>query len=215
MKRAAVLSVACIVAMLACFGWARGHLPDQIAIRWGASGAAVAHAPREVGLGIIPVIATLVAAFFWIQGRRPRAAHLRSPHSPYATLWSAIMLTLLFAELLIVAKNGGGSINVPRAAIVGVATLVMLIGNCLGKLQRNAILGLRTRATLESGEVWDRTHRTAGILLFATGSLIIGAAITAPPSKPGTVFLTVAFVVATTFCVLVPYFVARRLPHRR
>ena len=60
-----------------------------------------------------------------------------------------------------------------RPFIAGIFVLFGLLGNVMGKVQRNFWMGVRTPWTLASEAVWVRTHRHAAWLWVATG--IVGA----------------------------------------
>ena len=62
---------------------------------------------------------------------------------------------------------------VARPFIAGFFVLFGLIGNQMGKVQRNFWMGVRTPWTLASEAVWVRTHRHAAWLWVATG--LVGA----------------------------------------
>ncbi len=47
----------------------------------------------------------------------------------------------------------------------------ILLGNVLGKVQRNFFVGVRTPWTLASDRVWTETHRLAADLFVLTGIL--------------------------------------------
>lgn len=51
----------------------------------------------------------------------------------------------------------------------------ILIGNGLGKIRPNPVLGIRTRWTKASVPVWDRTHRTCGPLFILTGLFVMAS----------------------------------------
>jgi len=57
--------------------------------------------------------------------------------------------------------------------IAGFFALFAVMGNVMGKVQRNYWMGVRTPWTLSSETVWNRTHRVAAWLWTGTG--ILGA----------------------------------------
>lgn len=48
---------------------------------------------------------------------------------------------------------------------------IILLGNYLPKCKRNSIIGIRTKWTLESDEVWYKTHRYIGKITVVAGIL--------------------------------------------
>ena len=55
------------------------------------------------------------------------------------------------------------------AALLGVMDI--LLGNILPKCRQNSMMGVRTPWTLESEEVWYKTHRLGGLLMVGGGVL--------------------------------------------
>jgi uncharacterized membrane protein len=55
----------------------------------------------------------------------------------------------------------------------GIALLFILLGNFMTKLRPNYFIGIRTPWTLESNEVWTKTHRVAGRLMVMGGCLML------------------------------------------
>src|SRR4029077_16753226 len=53
--------------------------------------------------------------------------------------------------------------------VAGLFLFFALLGNLIGKVQRNFWVGVRTPWTLASDAVWIRTHRLAAWLWVATG----------------------------------------------
>ena len=70
------------------------------------------------------------------------------------------------------------------ASATGVAVLVgiffVFLGNYLTTVQPNYFVGIRTPWTLESPNVWARTHRAGGILFCLAGLLMVGLALILP-----------------------------------
>ena len=51
--------------------------------------------------------------------------------------------------------------------------LYLFLGNQQGKVKPNGNIGIRSRWTLADPDVWNRTHRLSGKLLFASGLLVL------------------------------------------
>lgn len=45
----------------------------------------------------------------------------------------------------------------------------IVLGNFMPKLKQNKLIGIRSNATLSSPEVWYKTHRFGGLLMFCLG----------------------------------------------
>lgn len=181
-----LVSAMCLGVMTVAGIYARQRVPATIAVHWNMAGSADGHAPRDIGLIIVPLIAIGISLFLWIlPAITPRSASLEDRHSPYSTIWSATIVLLTFAQLLIIDKNLGATFDIARPILIAVGALISLIGNYLSKLRWNARFGLRNPWTLRSDSIWDATHRFAGRAMFAAGVSLVVATLVAPTGPQG------------------------------
>ncbi len=72
----------------------------------------------------------------------------------------------------------------PQAMLKGlplpIGALFFVLGNWMGKIRRNSVMGIRTPWTLKSDYVWERTHRIGGRLMVAHGLAIMLSALLFP-----------------------------------
>src|SRR6185436_6253303 len=74
----------------------------------------------------------------------------------------------------------GLPLDISRIIGMGLAGLFLVLGNVLGKVRPNYFLGVRTPWTLESPEVWQKTHRLAGKIMVLGALLLLLGAILLP-----------------------------------
>lgn len=90
--------------------------------------------------------------------------------------------------------------------------LFLVLGNVMGKLRRNAMVGIRTPWTLRSERVWDQTHRWGGKAMVLGGLVLLFLAASPIPDSwhvPTAIAVPTALAIATT---LKSYFLWRALP---
>lgn len=103
----------------------------------------------------------------------PRIAPRRFEIAPFMETWLDLMVILVgmtgyfFAMILIGVLHA--SFALERALFGGVALLIALVGNLMGKIRRNFFFGIRTPWTLASETVWNATHRVAARSMVAGG----------------------------------------------
>ena len=90
----------------------------------------------------------------------------------------------------------GYPINLTQVVLSATGLLFMLLGNYMGKIRRNYVMGIRTPWTLESDLVWDKTHRLGGRLFAASGLLTLLATLLVP--LPVAVGIMLASLLITT-----------------
>lgn len=149
------------------------ELPDQVPTHFDLAGKAndwsgkntLLFIPGAMGLGtyllmlIIPVL-------------DPKRK-LRQMEGKYQSL--RFMLTLfmsgLSVYLLYISK--AGNMENPQWFIAFIGLMLAMMGNYFQTLRPNYFVGIRTPWTLESDEVWKKTHWLGGRLWMAGGVLII------------------------------------------
>lgn len=81
----------------------------------------------------------------------------------------------VFSSLIIFMVSQGRPFMMERWTFVGVGLLVAGLGLYLKKLQPNYFVGVRTPWTLQSDDIWRKTHSMAGQLWLWTGIVTIVA----------------------------------------
>lgn len=74
---------------------------------------------------------------------------------------------------------------------------IMWLGNYMPRVKPNRLLGIRTRATLNSEEVWTKTHRLGGVLFFCAGVLSAISAVVFSCVKGNLDLVAVAVLIAS------------------
>jgi uncharacterized membrane protein len=81
-----------------------------------------------------------------------------------------------------------------RTMIWCILVLLAIMGNYLGNLRPNYLVGIRTPWTLESAETWRATHRLGGRLMFFGALLLLAAEFFLSPGAFG--FLLVIMILS-------------------
>jgi len=163
----------CVAALL----W--NKLPDRMPNHWGLSGQVDGYASKPVATLLLPCINLATAVLFLILPRfdpkfarydeETRASLLRT----FGTLRLASTLFLSLVALAVMATPLYPVIQVLKVITPGVGLVLMVFGNLMTKLRPNWFFGIRTRWTLESREVWTKTHRLGGRLMMGGGACIL------------------------------------------
>lgn len=96
-----------------------------------------------------------------------------------------MIMTLFLGIQFFIAKSYAGitegnvELNISVKYIIVVLSLFYLfIGNIFTKVRQNFFVGIRTPWTLSSDLSWEKTHRLAGRLMFASGFIGLISAFT-------------------------------------
>jgi len=103
---------------------------------------------------------------------------------------------LAAAALLIDAVALGYKLDIILLVNLGTLLLFAILGNYLPKLRPNRFVGIRTPWTLKSPEVWMRTHRLFGRIIFIGSLALLPTCFLVPPVA--TTLLIIGFVTLTS-----------------
>jgi len=95
----------------------------------------------------------------------------------------------------------------------GLSVLLIFIGNVLGKVRQNFMLGIRTPWTLSSEMSWEKTHRMGGRLFVLSG--ILGILLTIFLPKVAFPFILVAIFGIVLFSITYSYLIWKDDPNKR
>ncbi|MBX7194498.1 MAG: SdpI family protein [Sandaracinaceae bacterium] len=146
------------------------RMPETVPTHWNAWGEVDGTMPKHIGAFIGPGTCAFVLLLYVAL---PRLSGKGMELERFQGAYDAIMLALVgaMAVISITVSLAEVGYEMPTLPIVGCAigVLFAVLGNFMGKVQRNAFVGIRTPWTLSNEEVWLRTHRLAGKLFVAGG----------------------------------------------
>ncbi len=171
----ALLIVASAVASGAVWMNRQTWLLDKVPVHWGADFTADQWAARDdmfwylfaVPLGMVGITLLLAALIYWFSPRGFEPAKANPKLSSFIILLVVGLCAALHAVILL----GYMTQKMPVAqGIMGVIFLFfILLGNVMGKVQRNFFIGIRTPWTLANNQVWEKTHRLGAWLFVGAG----------------------------------------------
>ena len=166
---------ALVLVHLAVTGALVTFLPARVPVHYDVTGAVDRVGSRYEYL-LLPVISALMALFFVVLARTPKrtAAERR-------TLFITGMLIIAFFTILgtvlilsaLRVSRGAAAPDFPRITAIFLGLLICAISNFLPKVRRNGLIGLRTKWSLSSDRVWQRSQRFGAISGVACGAAII------------------------------------------
>jgi len=110
----------------------------------------------------------LFAALPWLS---PRHFEVDSFRSTYLYIMLVILGLMAYIQAMMVWAGLDGRSSTDKALLGGICLMLALLGNVLGKVQRNFYIGIRTPWTLANERVWYATHRF-GAKTFVLGGLL-------------------------------------------
>ncbi|MFN9813205.1 MAG: SdpI family protein [Deltaproteobacteria bacterium] len=201
------IALALVALALAVPAYLYDQMPDAVPSHWNAHGELDATIAKPLGPFVMAMACAAIAAIYVALPRlSPRGFDLERFRGAY----DAIMLSMVgaMAAISVAVAFAGSGVALSVGPVIGVALGVVfaILGNFMGKVQRNFFVGIRTPWTLSSEEVWLRTHRLAGKLFVASGVAL------ALSSLVGALSLGVAVTVGAALAsVVYSYVLYRRL----
>jgi uncharacterized membrane protein len=154
-------------------------LPDRMPDHWGINGQVDGYDSKPVATLLLPCINLAAAVLFLILPRfDPKFARYdeetrASLRRTFGTMRLASTLFLSLVALAVMATPLYPAIQVLKVITLGVGLLLMVTGNLMTKRRPDWVFGIRTRWTLESRDVWVKTHRLGGRLMMGGGACIL------------------------------------------
>lgn len=155
-----------------------GRMPALVPTHWNASGVVDSWTPKPWGPLLLPMISTaLLGLMILMRVISPKGWSIDRFSRTYAIITTSVIAMLFFVTLIASLAAIGTPIDMNVAIPAALGLLFIVLGNFMGKIRRNFLVGIRTPWTLASEEVWMRTHRLGGKLFVAAGCVSIAGAL--------------------------------------
>ena len=117
-----------------------------------------------------PIIALLAATFIQIFLRKTKN---KSPEALQImmTVILAVLVGVCWLPYIITTKVGVVNIQIIMGIFIG--GMFIFMGNYMGLLKMNKVVGLRVKWTFADEEIWQKTHRLAGCVMVVTGVILL------------------------------------------
>lgn len=169
-----ILIAAVTVWGLLCYD----KLPTQVPTHFDLNGNADKFSPREFVMWFIPAISLfvllVVSGLLKVSPEKFSASQSLSAISKLNFGIVLFLMTIHFATIKEALEPG---LWMKMTLPFSMAVLTIFIGNYLGKLEKNFIVGIRVPWTIASDENWKHTHRFAGKTYFVAGIISLAAAL--------------------------------------
>jgi immunity protein, SdpI family len=167
------LSFACLAAMLAVGMFMYPGLPETLPTQYDFDGIASNYLPKEAVILILPLsYAASIAVIHFLIRFSPEKFAMQNSQRAMDIVVLSIGILLLAIHIGLLMSRGDGSIF-QRYFSIGFAFFIVIMGNVIGKTERNFIIGIRLPWTLASEQNWRATHRLAGKLMVASGLILL------------------------------------------
>lgn len=136
-------------------------------------------------LGLMPLLLKISPRGFRLEGQEHDVGRL---NLAVIVLLCGIQLTVMYAAA------DPAQFSVARGAALSMGLFLVLLGNCLGRINRNYIIGIRVPWTMRSEQNWKATHRFAGRVFVGAGCLTLMGVLLGVPVVVAAVALAVSII---------------------
>jgi uncharacterized membrane protein len=161
-----------IMAIIAVSLFTSTCLPDKLPSHWNASGEVDGYSGKTFALFFYPGITLLL---YLLMAFLPKIDPFRKNYEKFKRPYYFIRLLLVvffFALYSYMILAGvGHTFNMKYFMIPTLSLLFLGIGSMMPKIKRNYFVGFRTPWTLQSDEVWNKTHKFGG-KSFMVGAIV-------------------------------------------
>ncbi|MDE1147588.1 MAG: SdpI family protein [Azospirillaceae bacterium] len=180
--------MALIIAVMAGFsiltlmhvGW-----DARLPIHYGTAGQPDRYATAPWALAVLPLTAAVLAIGLPLLGRvLPGAKSLARSTAAWGTALVSMVALQGVAHAAMVSNAMGHPVDLGRVRALGLGVFLVVVGNVMGKVRPNRLMGIRTPWTLADDWVWDQTHRFGGWVFVAAGLVLAALALWLPPGHP-------------------------------
>lgn len=171
-SRKTIIWILAALSPLLCAGL-YPFLPDQIPVHWDIQGN-VAYDGKSTFLFLCALPLLMAALLVFLPKIDPRKKNYAKFGKYYDYFCMFMMVFLLIVNLIVASESffpGHISVGIVVQVLIGV--MFLFLGNMMPKFKSNFFVGIKTPWTLSNTDVWNRTHRLAGGMMFAAGLLII------------------------------------------
>lgn len=207
--RTDLLAVLLIIATAGYGLWVYPQLPDPMPVHFGLNGEPDGFAPKSLFYVLLLPIMNLVVYFLTkflisIDPKTRQKEGSISLHTDKILLAVVVLLSLVSFFVIHSMDEGRVTIQAGRLLSVGLAIFISILGNYMNNIRPNYFVGFRTPWTLESADVWRKTHRLGAKIWFWGG--IISAVIAAfSPMTVGIVIVAGFILASSIFLTLYSY----------
>ena len=143
------------------------RLPEEIATHFGLDGEPNGYSSRLFAVIGLPLVVTLIQMVYCITTNLFRKN--RDMNRAEKVIRFLFPTGLYAVQIFMLMYSMGKATDIMTFIGVLETVLFLVLGNYLPKVRRTTFFGIRTPHTLTNEEVWDRTHRFAGVVYIIAG----------------------------------------------
>jgi uncharacterized membrane protein len=175
------------------------ELPERVAVHFDHQGEADGWAGKTAFIGIVLLTTAALNLLLLFIPRIDPKQKLQYMGSKYTQLRFILVIFMAALSVYLIYNAANPDTLRLNLLLLLIGGLFVALGNYFQAVKPNYFIGIRTPWTLESEQVWRKTHRLGGILWIAGGLLMLVLAF-----LPGSGISQALFPATIAILVLVP-----------
>lgn len=170
----AATCLACLVPIV--FGmYYYNKLPDRVPVHFNYNNVPDNYAPKFFGVIGMPLLLLLLQAVLCIVNDLADKNKRANRKIIIASKWMIPVVSLV-VNLMVILYSLGRASNISRPVCILLGVILIVLGNYLPKTKQNSTIGVRTKYTLGSEEIWNKASRITGYTMIVFGILFMVSA---------------------------------------
>ena len=162
-----------VLALVTAYAFVSVPAGTTIPVHWGVNGQADGFAERTAAFLMLPAISIALVGLVALIVRAASSAQIESGKAGLAVVVSALLVLFVTMQIGMLLIGLGHPVNMVQIIALGMALLLIVVGNVLPKSQPNRYSGIRLPWTVADPANWRATHRLVGGLMMLTGALLM------------------------------------------
>ena len=176
-------------------GYVWNTLPAKIPVHWNMKGEVNRYGDKMELLLIVFLLPLLTYLIFLIVPKIDPKNKLNKMGNKLHNLKAAMTIIMSVLALFIIYSSKHQSLANPNFILILVGILFIVLGNYFQTIKANYFIGIRTPWTLESENVWNKTHQLAGKIWFVGGLLIVASSLILPKDTSVPILLIITAII--------------------
>ena len=207
-----ITSIICLLPMILSVV-IYNDLPEKLVMQWNFVGNPNWYAPKVVAAFVMPLFLMVVniITIFYIYNDPKREN--TSKVMRIISVWLVPIISLVFVPILLLmglAENMPFQIPVKMIALMIVGLVLIFCGNYMPKNKINYSIGIKLSWTYNDSEIWNKTHRIAGLLWIIAGMLFIILAFLPLSNIIGVIIISIIFLIMVFVPSLYSFFLYKK-----
>lgn len=173
------LVVILLMFVVSSYVWIQIPAGEADCTNWDAAGECNEFGSKFVTIYLIPIMTASIVGLFPLLSRiESRPGNVVASRKALIIMGATMLLFSLSLHTILMLNLVGRSAEIGTYWPLLVGLVLGVLGNYLGKIQRNDFIGIRTPWTMSSELSWNKTHRLGGKLMVLLGILFMAGTIT-------------------------------------